>query len=101
MPRTPPREYDPLGVRPIGVQTKESSENIADKRKFRELCVFVVFLGKVIKMLPKPMSSKSTFGHSTGQLNWTGPIENSSELRSGESGVKQANYQQKLKLYSS
>ena len=50
-------------------------------KKSSELCVLPLVLGKASKMLPKPCFSKPTFGLSTGQLNWTGPIANSSENR--------------------
>ena len=46
-----------------------------DWRKLSELCAFAVFFrGKTDKMLPKSRFSKPIFGHSAGQLNWTGPI---------------------------
>ena len=53
-----------------------------DWRKFSELCVLLFVPGKIDKIFPKSRFSERIFGDSTAtprhQLNWTGPIANSS-----------------------
>ena len=54
----------------------EKSENLVNTG-------FCCFPRKIGKMLPKPRFSKPIFGPPQGQLDWTGPIANSSDSKRG------------------
>ena len=52
-----------------------------DRRKFSELCVLLFFLGKSTKCSQNPGLVNEFSATLQGQLNWTGPIANSSDRK--------------------